>query len=1398
MTRRLSITNAWLLMLTLLSLPYYAVTAEDSAPDELADFHVRIQPLLKKYCWECHSADTIEADIDLGSMHTIQDVQEQLETWIKIRNVLDTAQMPPQASPQPSESEQEQLRRWTRSFLKREARAHAGDPGPVALRRLSNAEYTYAIHDLTGIETLDPTREFPIDSAAGEGFTNVGSGQGMSPSLIQKYLDAAKEVSAHLVLLPDGLRFSRFTTQRDRTDQLLAQIQDFYRKFTADGGGSSVNLQGIRFETNQGGLLPVREYLAATLEERTSLTSGKQTIDAVAQQRGLNPRYLQTLWEALNTTSNESFLLSDFRERWRQTAPNDLDSLLIEIEQAQSALWKLNSIGHIGRKNGPKRWLEPVSPLTTHYDLRVPMAVAENVADHSFTLTAIPVGGSSSKQKILWKQPRIEFVGDNPPPPILLKDVQQRVAEVQQTIAAEALRTTEYLTALQQLRRGGKSLADIAEERRLHPDLLKNWSSFTGIGTPTTHQVTGHFTEKLTAVQGYEALNGWGRAQTPSLLTNRSPEPIEILTLTVPAGGVTVHPAPQTAAQISWKSPVDCIVSCEGLVADADNKCGNGAAWRVEHHALDGSTVIAQGVIENGSQQRWQVSDGIAMKTGDVISLIIDARDSNHVCDTTHVEWILTEIGGAQRIWNLSKEIVEDILSANPHSDSYGHADVWHFCAVDSVPPKNSSIPSGSALARWKTLVQSKFELDDDETKQATAILAAAVQSILTDAHAEPLTEADQKLKDLLLDWRGPFNWLSLPAGPMGQAIDAAAQDSAYGIDSSLFGNNADGNSISATDLCLPVHQQIKLQLPHQLARNAAFVATGQFYDSTATESAVQLRFLPGNTEPPAFSVSEPILVSAAPETRQWMESQLSEFRNLFPPALCYARIVPVDEVVTLTLFHREDDHLRRLMLDDQQAANLDRLWEEFYFVSEEPLKLVVAHEQLVEFATQDRPDLVTEFSPLKEPIRQRADAFRAQQQAAEPAHVAGVIQLAKRAWRRPLTKSEKQSLHEFYARLRAEEISHAEAIRLLFARVLTSPAFLFKLEEPSSGTQPGPVNDQELASRLSFFLWSSGPDEELLEAANAGQLYQNEILLKQTRRMLNDRRIRRLAVQFACQWLHVRDFDRNDDKNEALYPEFAELRDDMYEETVRFFEDMFRNNGSILDMIHADHTFVNNVLARHYGMPETSEAGWKRIDNVQQYGRGGILGMSTMLATQSGASRTSPILRGNWVYETLLGERLPRPPANVPQLPETLPTGLTARQLIEQHSSVAACAKCHAKIDPFGFALEQYDAIGRLRSFPADTKTTLPDGQVLEGIEGLRNYLQNDRRNDVIRQFCRKLLGYSLGREVQLSDELLLDKMQQELAAGEYRIQVAIEQIVNSPQFRNIRGEQSNAVKGK
>jgi hypothetical protein len=263
-----------------------------------------------------------------------------------------------------------------------------------------------------------------------------------------------------------------------------------------------------------------------------------------------------------------------------------------------------------------------------------------------------------------------------------------------------------------------------------------------------------------------------------------------------------------------------------------------------------------------------------------------------------------------------------------------------------------------------------------------------------------------------------------------------------------------------------------------------------------------------------------------------------------------------------------------------------------------------------------------------------------------------------------------------------------------------------------------------------------------------------------------------------------MRDFDQLDDKSETFFPEFVGLREAMYEEAVSFFADLFAEDRSILSILDADHTFVSPELAAFYGLDASG-----RVDGMRERGRGGVLGMAAALAKQSGASRTSPILRGNWVYEVLLGEHLPKPPNDIPVLPDTVPEGLSERQLIERHSSAPECVRCHEKIDPYGFALEAFDAIGRARG-GAVTSATLPDGVAIDGIAGLRGYLLGQRRDDFVRQFCRKLLGFALGRAVMLSDKPLIKEMMAALAADGYRVGTAFELVVSSRQFSEIRGQ--------
>ena len=843
-----------------------------------------VLPILQTHCLSCHSTKEQKGELDLEA----SDIHKEPQIWEHVLEQIEMGEMPPKKEKQLNAEEKQQLVTWVRGTLDQIALANAGDPGPVVLRRLSNMEYTYTIRDLTGIESLDPAKEFPVDGAAGEGFTNAGAALVMSPALLTKYLDSAKGIANHAVFTPTGFRFSPSTSSQDWTEEVLTKIREFYARFTVSGHGTAVDLQGIKFDTNGGGLLPLERYLAATRDGKTAAN--------------LNAKYLRTLRAAVESPE-PSLVLDLVRQQWRAGASTaDMAST---IAQWQHALWRFTTIGHIGKLNGPKSWQVPVLPLTASERLRFKPTAGQ------VTTLYLAMHRLDAAAKVIWENARLVTPG-KPDRPIV--------------IAGETVVIP----------------ADIEKDDEVAID-------------------------------------------------------------------VRLHPESQGAVQVR-------LLASRPLT----------------------SKLVASKVIINTPKKKGTWSDG----------------------------------------------------------------------------------------------------------------------------------------------------------------------------------------------------------------------------------------------EKP-ISFDAPILVAEGSAAQRRLVADIAEFRALFPAALCYTKIVPVpvDEVVTLTLFHREDDHLQRLMLDDAQIAEIDRLWDELHFVSESPLKQVDVFDQLWQFATQDADP--SAFEPLREPILKAAAAFKDTQRTADVVQRQAVIDFAAKAWRRPLTDKEIAALKAFPP-------------RLMIARVLTSPAFLYRGEQAREKTSP--VSNGELATRLSYFLWSSAPDEELRGAVN--KLSDPAILTAQTRRMLTSDKVRRLATEFGCQWLHVRDVATLDEKSERHFPAFVGLRADMQEEVTRFFIDLIQNNRSVLSLLDADHTFVNAELAKHYGFQVKGED-WQRVTAMHEKGRGGILGFAATLAKQAGASRNSAILRGTWLTEVVLGEKLPIPPKGVPVLPEEAPADLTERQMIERHSRDENCSGCHRRIDPFGFALEGFDAIG-------------------------------------------------------------------------------------------------------
>jgi Protein of unknown function (DUF1592)/Protein of unknown function (DUF1588)/Protein of unknown function (DUF1585)/Protein of unknown function (DUF1587)/Protein of unknown function (DUF1595) len=397
---------------------------------------------------------------------------------------------------------------------------------------------------------------------------------------------------------------------------------------------------------------------------------------------------------------------------------------------------------------------------------------------------------------------------------------------------------------------------------------------------------------------------------------------------------------------------------------------------------------------------------------------------------------------------------------------------------------------------------------------------------------------------------------------------------------------------------------------------------------------------------------------------------------------------------------------------------------------------------------------------------------------------------LARRAYRRPVTEKDVERLLSFYEAGRAEG-GFETGIQRGIERILAAPSFIFRIEEEPVGKAPGTVyrlNDLALASRLSFFLWSSIPDEELLDVAIRGKLSDPATLAKQVRRMFDDPRSLALVDNFATQWLSVGKLAGIVPDVDA-YPEFDEnLREAMQQEYRLFVGSQLRGDLSVTDLVTANYTFVNERLARHYGIPNIYGDHFRRV-TFDDGKRGGLLGQAGILAVTSYPNRTSPVLRGKWVLANLLGAPPPPPPADVPALKDAGEEGQprSIRDRMEAHRRNPACASCHARMDPLGFSLENYDALGKWRTesdgVPVEVAASLPDGFRFEGPSGLRALLVS-HSDDFVRTFTERLLSYALGRVLESSDQPAIRQIAREAAAQDNRWSALIMAIVRSTPF--------------
>jgi hypothetical protein len=524
------------------------------------------------------------------------------------------------------------------------------------------------------------------------------------------------------------------------------------------------------------------------------------------------------------------------------------------------------------------------------------------------------------------------------------------------------------------------------------------------------------------------------------------------------------------------------------------------------------------------------------------------------------------------------------------------------------------------------------------------------------------------------------------------------------------------------------------------------------------------------------------------------------------------------DAFVLKVKYQRNDPFFTENMVDGADRTRLNQAWNDLFgsWPYHDAYLGMLADHYSLQLKSRKVQDLTAAeiaqqpaaARPYLSALRAHFDEVMKAQTLAEPGHVTDALTFASRAWRRPLTAAEKAGLRAFYEKSRtANQLDHDDAIRALIARILVSPSFLYRVESVTRGPErPASsgdwrverrLNGWEMASRMSFFLWSSIPDDELRRAAAAGELSNPAMIAKQVKRMAADPKARRLATEFFGQWLGFYHFDQYRGVDTGRFPEFTDdIRSAMYDEAVSTFEYIVRQERPVREILFADYAFLNKPLAKFYGIEKDVSSSDKmvKVDGANAFDRGGALRLGSVLTTTSAPLRTSPVKRGDWLLRRVLGTPTPPPPADAGTLPGDDKTfnGLTLRQRLVEHKRNATCASCHSRIDPLGFPLERFDAVGRVRDKYPDGKSIdvtgeLPGSKTIVGTDGLLKYLQT-KDALVMTTLSKKMLGYALGRTVLASDRPLIAEMSAAGNATSFS-NLAIK-IVSSRQFRNHAGD--------
>lgn len=523
------------------------------------------------------------------------------------------------------------------------------------------------------------------------------------------------------------------------------------------------------------------------------------------------------------------------------------------------------------------------------------------------------------------------------------------------------------------------------------------------------------------------------------------------------------------------------------------------------------------------------------------------------------------------------------------------------------------------------------------------------------------------------------------------------------------------------------------------------------------------------------------------------------------------------DDFILKVKYIRDDRFVMDHIIDPPVRTRLEQAWNDLYASFEyhdaylrllaQKFNVDLKGKTMAKLSKAEVDALPAEMRKYATPLYVEYHRAISAQASARAGHVEDCLNFASRAWRRPLTEVEKQGLRAFYAGLRSSSgLDHAKATRALIARILVAPEFLYRVE-PAAAPRAGvrPLSDWEVASRLSFFVWSSIPDDELRRAAAAHELSKPELLRQQVRRMLADSKARRLSTEFFGQWLGFYRFDQHKGVDTMRFTEFTDdVKSGMYDEAVSFFEYIVRKDRPVHEILDANYTFLNQPLAKHYGVDKkiASKDDVEFVDGANAFHRGGLLRLGAVLTATSAPLRTSPVKRGDWVLRRILGTPTPPPPPDAGSIPadEKLFGGLSLREKLDSHKRNATCAACHTRIDPLGFPLEKYDAVGRWREKyadgkPVDDASATTENTEIAGVDGLLKYLDS-QQSQVLKTLSRKLVGYALGRTILASDQLLIERLTQH--GKDVPFSEVVAEIVASPQFRNRRdGDGAQMAKG-